>query len=75
MFNVVLCLSFKDSTDSMTSPQQFRKNVMEALQVLNRKLPKKSHVILVGLVDADFIYDAMAERLHPIGEDLISVLR
>lgn len=51
----------------MTSPEVFRENVIKTLKVLNGKLPKNSHVILLGLVDADFIYDAMAERLHPIG--------
>ncbi|XP_018569442.1 acyloxyacyl hydrolase [Anoplophora glabripennis] len=62
-----VCNNLKDTTTSMTDPVKFRSNVMDALKVLNGKLPKKSHVILIGLVDADFIYDAMAERLHPIG--------
>ena len=26
-----------------------------------------SHVVLVGLIDAGFLYDAMAERYHPLG--------
>lgn len=61
------CFSMKDTTNFMTPPEVFRGNVMETLKVLNGKLPRNSHVILVGLVDADFIYDAMAERLHPVG--------
>ncbi|KAJ8921984.1 hypothetical protein NQ315_008621 [Exocentrus adspersus] len=62
-----VCNNLKDTLKHMTSPSVFRENVMQALQVLDSKLPKNSHVVLVGLVDADFIYEAMAERLHPIG--------
>ncbi|KAJ8970389.1 hypothetical protein NQ314_001257 [Rhamnusium bicolor] len=59
--------SAKDTTNHMTDPKIFRENVMNALYVLNTKLPKNSHVVLIGLVYADFIYEAMAEIVHPIG--------
>jgi hypothetical protein len=61
------CFSFKDTINRMTPPLTFRRNIMKALFLLDDKLPLNSHVILVGLVQADFIYPAMAERLHPIG--------
>lgn len=41
--------------------------MIKVLQTLNRKLPEDSYVIIVGLVNADFIYNAMAERIHPLG--------
>ena len=27
-----------------------------------------SHVVLVGLIDAGFLYDEMSERVHPLGK-------
>lgn len=51
----------------MTPPRIFKKNVLETLILLDEKMPLGSHVILVELVRADFIYAAMAERIHPIG--------
>ncbi|KAJ8935055.1 hypothetical protein NQ318_002684, partial [Aromia moschata] len=62
-----VCNIFKETVGNMTKPEVFRKNVLETLNILNSKLPKNSNVILMGLVNADFIYDAMADRLHPIG--------
>jgi acyloxyacyl hydrolase len=62
-----VCNNFKDTINRMTPPLTFRRNIMKALFLLDDKLPLNSHVILVGLVQADFIYPAMAERLHPIG--------
>lgn len=60
--------SFKDTVANMTSPREFRKNVLETLRAFDEKLPSSSHVILIGLVDASFIYTAMADRLHPLGK-------
>ncbi|KAJ8976122.1 hypothetical protein NQ317_019387 [Molorchus minor] len=67
MFVTSLYFSFKGTISHMTTPVEFRKNVMQALDILNTKLPKNSHVVLMGLVNADFIYDNMANKLHPIG--------
>lgn len=51
----------------MTTPQQFRRNILGILNNWDNKLPNGSHVILIGLVDGSYIYPAMAERLHPLG--------
>lgn len=58
---------FNDTVNHMTPPRIFKKNILETLILLDEKMPFGSHVILVELVRADFIYSAMAERLHPIG--------
>jgi acyloxyacyl hydrolase len=52
----------------MTSAVALRKNVMNVLNTLNDVLPVGSHVILIGLVDGGFIYPAMANRMHPLGQ-------
>ncbi|EEZ98824.2 Acyloxyacyl hydrolase-like Protein [Tribolium castaneum] len=62
-----VCNNFNDTINHMTSPETFRRNVMKSLFLLDEKLPPQSHVVLVELVEADFIFPAMAERLHPIG--------
>jgi len=52
----------------MTSPAALHKNVMDVLNALSALLPYGSHVILVGLVDGEFIYRTMADRIHPLGQ-------
>lgn len=54
-------------TGSMTTPPQFYANVMRALNHLDTVLPAGSHVVFTGLVDGRVLYDALANRLHPLG--------
>lgn len=65
--DVFLISSAKDTLANITTPTEFYKNVMAFLNALPPRLPPGSHVVLVALVDGSFIYDAMSERYHPIG--------
>lgn len=51
----------------MTTPEDFKKSVLEALNILDKKLPHGSNVVLVSLINGSFIYPSMAERVHPLG--------
>lgn len=51
----------------MTTPKQFKENVLKFLKRVDERLPKNSHVVLFGLVDGSRIYLDMAERYHPLG--------
>ncbi|XP_077287637.1 acyloxyacyl hydrolase-like [Arctopsyche grandis] len=62
-----ICNRFRDTIGNMTTPDEFRKSVMETLHVLDKKLPQNSSVVLVSLIDGSFIYPTMAERVHPLG--------
>ncbi|XP_023330125.1 acyloxyacyl hydrolase isoform X2 [Eurytemora carolleeae] len=57
----------KPDPDIMTTPQMFQENTLKVLQILEKQLAPGSHLVLVGLIDAAFLYDAMAERFHPLG--------
>lgn len=56
------------SLDDLTTPEEFRSNVLNTLDKLETILPSGSRVVLIGLVNGSFIYDTMANRLHPIGK-------
>nr|XP_009677970.1 PREDICTED: acyloxyacyl hydrolase isoform X1 [Struthio camelus australis] len=58
----------RDTLAHMTTPKQMLSNVMRALQFLNSRLPKGSHVILTGLVDGRFLWDNLHDRYHPLGQ-------
>ena len=62
-----VCNEKEDTVKHMTSPLEFRKNVMKTLEFLEDNLPPNSHVVLVGLIDGKVLYETMAERLHPLG--------
>nr|CAD7259873.1 unnamed protein product [Timema shepardi] len=66
MFGNDVCNRFPDTTSKMTTPDMFRKNVVQVLESLEAILPAGSHVVLIGLVDGGLIYPVMADRLHPI---------
>lgn len=57
-----------DTLNEMTHPKQMRSNVVKTLLYLDSQLPKGSHVILIGLVNGSFIWDAMHRRYHPLGK-------
>jgi len=63
-----MLVRFSDSVPHMTSPAALHKNVMDVLNALSAVLPYGSHVILIGLVDGEFIYQTMADRIHPLGQ-------
>lgn len=63
-----VCNEYHDTLAHMTSPELFFQNTVTGLRYLEDHLPPNSHVILIGLVDANVIYDAMAQRFHPLGQ-------
>jgi len=63
----MLYVSYKDTIAHMTTPEELKKNVMNVLEFVDTVLPEGSHVLIIGLVDANFIYEAMHERIHPLG--------
>ena len=54
-------------TTHMTPPAVFKSKILEALGILDKKLPQGSYVLLVGLVDGRVLWDTMSERQHPLG--------
>lgn len=64
---IIILNRFKDTVENMTKPDDFRKSVLDALNILDKKLPHGSDVVLVSLIDGAFIYPSMAERIHPLG--------
>ncbi|CAH0559422.1 unnamed protein product [Brassicogethes aeneus] len=62
-----VCNNFQDTIAHMTPPKVFEDNIMKTLDILNGKLPRNSHVLLMGLVNGKKTFSQMAERLHPIG--------
>ena len=51
----------------MTSAELFYNNTLTALNFFEERLAPGSHVILVGLIDAGFLWDTMANLYHPLG--------
>ncbi|XP_054717032.1 acyloxyacyl hydrolase-like [Uloborus diversus] len=62
-----VCMRYMNSLDDLTTPEQFRSNVLATLDTLETMLPHGSHVMLIGLVNGSFIFDTMGERIHPLG--------
>eukprot|EP01104_Vermistella_antarctica_P005480 TRINITY_DN1600_c0_g1_i1.p1 TRINITY_DN1600_c0_g1~~TRINITY_DN1600_c0_g1_i1.p1 ORF type:complete len:649 (-),score=183.38 TRINITY_DN1600_c0_g1_i1:194-2140(-) len=52
---------------TMTTPAEFRADVLESMVHLNNTLPWGSHVVFVGLPDGTVLYDTMHNRTHPLG--------
>ena len=64
----------------MTTPEEFYKNILEIWKFLDtviyiyfltitQKLPKGSHMVVLGLADGTVLYDTLHDKLHPIGVD------
>ncbi|KAK3086693.1 hypothetical protein FSP39_022061 [Pinctada imbricata] len=62
-----VCNGHTDTFNHMTKPEDMRKNALLTLQFLESKLPKGSHVFMVGLADGGVLYNALHDRIHPIG--------
>ncbi|KAG8191730.1 hypothetical protein JTE90_008794 [Oedothorax gibbosus] len=63
-----VCERWMSSLEDLTTPEEFRSNVLATLDKLESILPTGSHVLLIGLVNGSFIFDTMSARLHPIGQ-------
>ncbi|ETO13142.1 hypothetical protein RFI_24231 [Reticulomyxa filosa] len=53
--------------ETMTTPEEFYQNNLQAFQYLDSKLPYGSRVLALGLANGSVLYDAMNDRIHPIG--------
>lgn len=51
----------------MTTPEEFKANVLESLQYLDSILPNGSHVVFIGLADGRVLWNNLYNRTHPIG--------
>lgn len=54
-----------DNARRQTYPPEFRQKVVQALDVLEQKLPNGSHVVLLGLEHGGSLWDTMQARAHP----------
>jgi acyloxyacyl hydrolase len=52
---------------AMTTPAEFRANIMVALRQLDSQLPRGSKVVSVALADGEVLYEWLHNRTHPIG--------
>jgi acyloxyacyl hydrolase len=57
----------KKSLNMMTTPTQFRQNLLAGLQLLDQKLPPNSRVVLFGLVDGEILWNNTYNLPHPLG--------
>jgi acyloxyacyl hydrolase len=52
--------------DGHTSIENFKVNILKLLTWLDTKLPKGSHVTILGLADGDLLYDTLSGSIHPL---------
>ena len=60
-----VCTS-RENPEDMTSTELFYNNTLTALRFFETRLAPESHIILVGLIDAGFLWTNMANRYHPL---------
>ena len=53
--------------DVMTTPAQFKTNVLNALDYINSTVPAGSFVVFIGLAEGEILWNTMWNRTHPIG--------
>jgi len=53
--------------DAMTTPEQFRKNMVTILDYLDTRLPPGSHLVVIGLVNGSMVYEGVKDKTHPLG--------
>jgi acyloxyacyl hydrolase len=61
-----VCGSEQDFTH-MTTPVEFKANIINLLNYLDTVLPAGSHVVSVGLADGALLYEELQNATHPIG--------
>jgi acyloxyacyl hydrolase len=52
----------------MTTPDEMRTNVQEAMEYLDTKLPAGSHLSVMGLADGLLLFQSMHDKIHPVGK-------
>jgi len=53
--------------DTMTTPVEFKRNILNAFAELDQRVPPGSHLAIIGLADGLVLWDSMHNRTHPIG--------
>ena len=53
--------------ESMTTAVEFRKNILEILDNLDKVVPAGSHLVALGVVNGSLIYEGVKDRVHPSG--------
>jgi len=53
--------------EGMTTPAEFKTNILYLLNYLDTVLPPGSHVVSVGLGDGELLWDYTNNMTHPIG--------
>jgi len=54
------------TTERMTTPEDFKLRVLNALNYLESTIPAGSHVMFIGLVDGRVLWDVMNAEIHPL---------
>lgn len=62
-----VCNSHEDTLAHMTTPKQMRKNIIRTLDILDTYLPNGSHILMTGLANGSVLYEALRNRLYPLG--------
>eukprot|EP00051_Salpingoeca_urceolata_P006995 m.92633 g.92633 ORF g.92633 m.92633 type:complete len:570 (+) comp15071_c0_seq6:2503-4212(+) len=62
-----VCNGHVDTLAHMTTPQEMHDKALGTFQFLESKLPKGSHVFVMGLANGSILYDALHNHIHPIG--------
>jgi len=52
---------------TMTTPEEFYQNNLQAFQYLDSMVPFGTRVLALGLANGSVLYNAMHDRIHPIG--------
>ncbi|XP_053121123.1 acyloxyacyl hydrolase isoform X2 [Hemicordylus capensis] len=63
-----VCNGYPDTVEHMTRPEEMRSNALQTLHYLNSRLPRGSHVILIGLADGRFLWDNLHNQYYPLGQ-------
>ena len=62
-----VCNGHPDTVDHMTTPADMEASARATMAFLDTKLPKGSDVVMMGLADGRILYEALHDRVHPIG--------
>lgn len=57
----------KKALDQMTTPEEYRQQILEGLDLLDQKIPANSKVVMLGLVDGRILWNVLHDRIHPLG--------
>lgn len=62
-----VCNGHPDTFAHMTSATEYRASVLATLEYLESRVPKDSHVLMMGLADGRVLWEGLHNRSHPIG--------